>query len=108
MTRGRYYDPVTCRFLSMSDRFGNAYSDGDHGSMVIFAFQALSMMPGVGAPFAMAIAFYDISEGDYVSGALGITGALIEAVGISAMSDAWSAAKSRRQLEASFAVARKP
>ena len=77
MSRSKYYDPLSCRFLSREDRFGNPYVGGDDGSSTIFFFQVMSAIPGIGAPFALAMGVEDIREGDYLSGALNIGGALL-------------------------------
>ena len=77
MSRSKYYDPLSCRFLSREDRFGNPYVGGDDGSSTIFFFQVMSAIPGIGAPFALAMGVEDIREGDYVSGGLNIAGALL-------------------------------
>ena len=77
MSRSKYYDPLSCHFLSREDRFGNPYIGGDDGSAIIFGFQVISAIPLLGAPCALAMAVEDIREGDYVSGGLNIAGAVL-------------------------------
>ncbi|MEQ1823920.1 MAG: hypothetical protein ABL949_15540 [Fimbriimonadaceae bacterium] len=100
ISNGRYYDAKSCRYLTMDDRFGNAYSDGDDGSDVMEWFQVLGMLPGTSAVIQMVYAYDAIGEGKWGEAGGHFVGVAANAVGAAAIT---SSIRSASRLSSGFA-----